>query len=68
MNHSEKIKHIKAHPELHRHGDLNGLHACAMVDGALDLAIIDAHEGVYGYNGGVACDVRRGPCSCGAFH
>lgn len=21
-----------------------------------------------GRNGGVACDVRRGPCACGAWH
>lgn len=68
MNRSEKIKHIKENPHLHKHGNLNGLNACATIDGALDLGIIDAHGGVYGYNGGVACDVSRGPCSCGAFH
>ncbi len=22
----------------------------------------------YGCNGGVRCDVTKGPCSCGAFH
>lgn len=22
----------------------------------------------FGYNGGVRCDTRKGPCACGAWH
>lgn len=36
-------------------------------DGAIDLAAIDNAPAV-GYNGGVKCDVTKGPCSCGAWH
>ena len=68
MTHAEKLKDIKENPQNHRHYDLNGLHSCAMIDGALDLSVIAAHEGLLGYNGGEPCDVRSGPCSCGAFH
>ena len=39
----------------------------AMVDGAIDLSIIDNAPAV-GYNGGRKCDVTSGPCSCGAWH
>lgn len=68
MTHAEKLKDIKENPQNHRHYDLNELQNCAWIDGAIDLAVIDAHGGLLGYNGGVACDVRSGPCSCGAFH
>ena len=68
MNHAERLKDIREHPENHKHRDLNGLSACAMIDGAVSIAIMQAHEGLHGYNGGVACDVASGPCSCGAFH
>ena len=36
--------------------------------GAIDLSRIEALEGRFGSNGGRGCDVRSGPCSCGAFH
>ena len=32
------------------------------------LSEIDKLEGRFGYNGGRGCDVRSGPCSCGAWH
>lgn len=69
MTRLEKLKHIKEHPELHRH-DFNGLQACCFINGAMDLGVIDAHsENVnMGTNGGVRCDVRSGPCACGAWH
>jgi len=35
---------------------------------AIDLMELEKHEGDYGYNGGIGCDVRDGPCSCGAWH
>ena len=61
---------IKTHPEKHRHVDLNALNRCCWLDGALDLSLIDAHSryAPQGRNGGQGCDVRRGPCSCGAWH
>jgi hypothetical protein len=36
-------------------------------EGGIDLTKIDAATPV-GENGGVPCDVTRGPCSCGAWH
>lgn len=65
----EKIKDIKEHPERHRH-TFSGLQQCCIIDGALDTAVMEAHE-VYaslGMNGGQRCDVISGPCSCGAWH
>lgn len=61
---------IKAHPEKHKHVDMNALDRCCFVGGALHISLIDAH-GHYapqGRNGGQSCDVQRGPCSCGAWH
>lgn len=38
-------------------------------DGAIDLSTFSSFEREpVGYNGGVACDVTKGPCSCGAWH
>lgn len=37
-------------------------------EGAIDLRKIDELEGRFGTNGGRGCDVRSGPCSCGAWH
>ena len=65
----ERLKEIREHPEKHRH-DFSGLQACCLIDGALDTAVMEAHE-VYasqGTNGGRRCDVSSGPCSCGAWH
>jgi hypothetical protein len=61
---------IQENPVNHVHVDLNGLQACCFVEGAVDLRLIEAH-GQYapvGRNGGRACDVLDGPCSCGAWH
>lgn len=62
-----KIEDIKKHPENHKHYGMNELSRCCMVDGALDLYIMELHPAV-GYNGGQKCDVSSGPCSCGAWH
>lgn len=64
-----KIHDIKNHPEKHRH-DFNGLQQCCFINGAIDLGVMDAHEtyASQGTNGGRSCDVRSGPCSCGAWH
>lgn len=65
----EVLKEIKEHPERHTH-DFGGLQACCMFNGALDLQVMDWHSEFIdmGRNGGVRCDVRSGPCSCGAWH
>ena len=67
MTHDEKLKEIKEHPERHRH-TFDGLTSCCMIGGALDISIMDAHEGLLGSNGGKKCDVVSGPCACGAWH
>lgn len=40
----------------------------ATPEGAIDLAKMQELEGRFGSNGGHGCDVRKGPCSCGAWH
>jgi hypothetical protein len=63
------LKDIKEHPENHRH-NFNGLQTCCIIDGALDMLLIEAHQEFAGLgtNGGQTCDVISGPCSCGAWH
>lgn len=69
MTVDERILDIKAHPEQHQHS-FDGLVRCCMNDGAINTAIMQAHEDYapQGVNGGRRCDVSRGPCSCGAWH
>lgn len=61
------LEDIKTNPSQHKHS-FDELQKCCMIGGALDLIVMEAHEGLLGYNGGVACDVTEGPCACGAFH
>lgn len=70
MTREEKLKDIKENPEKHEHNDLNGLTRCCFINGALDLGLMDAHQEHVnmGTNGGQRCDVREGPCACGAWH
>jgi hypothetical protein len=58
------------HPERHQHEDLQALKDCCTVDGAIDVRLFDEHSEYVdmGTNGGVRCDVRKGPCACGAWH
>ena len=65
-----KLKDIKERPGQHKHADLNALNRCCWLDNALDLSLMEAHTkyAPLGYNGGQPCDVRSGPCSCGAWH
>lgn len=65
----KRIKEIKDHPENHRHS-FEGLTTCCLVEGVLDMALMEAHEEYVslGTNGGRRCDVTSGPCSCGAWH
>jgi len=67
MTHDEKLADIKANPQNHRH-NFDALTKCCMINGAISLDLMDAHQGLLGYNGGVACDVLTGPCACGATH
>ncbi len=64
------LQELKENPERHLHIDLQGLHSCCFIDGAIDIALIDAHSQYIdmGTNGGVRCDVISGPCACGAWH
>ena len=64
-----KLKDIVAHPERHKH-TFQTLQQCCMVDGALDLRVMEAHADHVdlGTNGGQRCDVVSGPCACGAWH
>lgn len=56
-------------PRLSVGSDFGSVVAHAMTpEGAIDLAKIQELEGRFGSNGGRGCDVRRGPCSCGAWH
>jgi hypothetical protein len=54
MNFQDKLKDIKSHPENHRH-TFDALTSCCMVDGAVDLELMDAHSkyAPVGINGGV---------------
>jgi hypothetical protein len=63
------LRDIKNHPERHRH-EFGALQSCCFVEGALDLKLMEAHReyAPLGRNGGERCDVRSGPCSCGAWH
>ena len=49
--------------------DFLSLVASARSENGIDLSIIDeASSGNGPMNGGVRCDVSRGPCACGAWH
>ena len=65
----EKLKDVPELPERHRH-DFGSLQRCCIVDGVLDLRLLEAHQtyASLGTNGGRRCDVVKGPCACGAWH
>jgi hypothetical protein len=65
----EKIDDIRQHPDQHQH-DYAGLVRCSMINGAIDVAVMEAHAQYVniGTNGGARCDVTEGPCACGAWH
>ena len=42
--------------------------AHAMTPEGIDLRKMEELEGRFGTNAGRGCDVKRGPCSCGAWH
>ncbi len=71
MTNKELLQDIKDHPENHRHKNLDELqNCCTDNNGVVHIHLIDAHSrfAPQGINGGVACDVSEGPCSCGAWH
>jgi len=61
---AEILVDIKANPERHRH-TFDQLKACCFYDGALDIDLMQKHEGL---GPGARCDVLYGGCSCGTFH
>lgn len=69
MNKQERLQNILNNPLDHKHSYKELIHCC-MVDGAVDIELIEAHSiGLdMGSNGGVRCDVTSGPCCCGAWH
>jgi hypothetical protein len=68
MTTEEKLKDIKEHPENHQH-DFGGLERCCMTDeGAYSALLMEAHRGTVPQRNPGGCDVRSGPCSCGAWH
>lgn len=68
MSREERLQHIKENPQAHSHTYEGLVACCTTADGAVDLGLIEAHEGIHGSNGGRRCDVKRGPCACGAWH
>lgn len=69
MTTEERIQDIRDHPENHRH-TFDRLHSCCVVDGVVNLALMEAHQKYCGLgkNGGVQCDAISGPCACGGWH
>lgn len=68
MTAREKLDDIKKNPNNHMH-TFDELTLCCMVDGAFDCMLMEAHSDIgIGDNGGVRCDVVKGPCACGAWH
>lgn len=45
MNRKDILADIKAHPERHQHS-FDELMSCCMTDGAVDMGIMEAHEGI----------------------
>lgn len=70
MTTDERIKDIRENPDRHRHRTFDQLVSCSTENGAVNLAVFQAHEtyAPHGTNGGTNCDVSSGPCSCGAWH
>lgn len=65
------IDDIKNDPAAHQHDDMSALiQCCRQTNGVVDFNLLQAHQlyAPLGQNGGVNCDVRKGPCSCGAWH
>lgn len=65
----DRLADIRTNPDRHRHATFDDIAACAMDPECqcVNLAIIDAHEGLMGGPTG-RCDVKEGPCACGGWH
>lgn len=58
-----KQRDIRENPNKHRHRDINELRRCCVApDGTLDVLLVELHSA------GRRCDVKEGPCNCGAWH
>lgn len=67
MTTEEKLQDIKDNHDKHQH-TFAELQACCMVGGAMDLRVMEAHQGLVPQRNPGGCDVMEGPCSCGAWH
>lgn len=69
MTRTEILQEIRDAPEKHRH-TYDDLQKCCIVNGALDVGLVDAHSGLATFPGDTRgkCDVFDGPCACGAWH
>jgi hypothetical protein len=65
----DRIKDIEDNPDNHKH-TFDDLQLCCTHAGYIDLSVMDAHRKYVnlGSNGGVSCDVIKGPCACGGWH
>ncbi|MFH1047286.1 MAG: hypothetical protein V1738_03190 [Patescibacteria group bacterium] len=61
------LKDIEENPDNHCH-DFGELSLCCLIDGVFEPSLMDAHQELFGSNGGQRCDVALGPCACGAWH
>lgn len=43
MTKEERLEDIRKHPDKHRHG-VEGLPECCLVNGALDITLLEAHQ------------------------
>lgn len=69
MKDDNVVDFVKRHKEEHAQDSFDNMIESCMVDGAIDLEKFLSYEKTpVGYNGGLPCDVRKGPCSCGAWH
>lgn len=64
MTRAAKLADLRDHPEKHRH-TFDELQACCWDGEALDLDLMQRHEGL---GAGPRCDVVEGQCSCGSMH
>lgn len=66
MTLNEKIQEIKKNPSQHKHSFEELVKCCTDNLGAVNMALMEAHEGLVGPSR--RCDVSSGPCACGGWH
>lgn len=68
--HKDALIDIWAHPERHDHHSCVGLMRCCVIDGVLDVGLMEAHPVLIldKASDRSRCDTDEGPCSCGEYH